>query len=102
MQGYLFTLFGGPIAWKSGKQTTVTTSSTEAELLALSTAAKEAMAAVRLFRDARLQLNEDLTIWCDNKQTIRLVEYLLAAGQINFHHRRQLLSSNNRPFYLDR
>ena len=61
-QGYLFTLFGGPIAWKSGKQSTVTTSSTEAELLALSTAAKEAIAAIRLFRDVRLQLNEDLTI----------------------------------------
>ena len=31
------------------------------------------MATIRLFRDVRLQLNEDLTIWCDNKQTIRLV-----------------------------
>ena len=28
---------------------------------------------MRLFRDVRLQLNEGLTIWCDNKQTIRLV-----------------------------
>src|SRR5438045_3497552 len=56
-QGYLLTLFGGPIAWKSGKQTTVTTSSTEAELLGLTTAAKEAIAAIRLFRDVRLQLN---------------------------------------------
>ena len=72
-QGYLFTLFGGPIVWKSGKQPTVTTSSTEAELLGLSTAAKEAIAAVRLFRDVRLQLNEDLTIWYNNKQIIRLV-----------------------------
>ena len=61
-QGYLFTLFGGPIAWKSGKQLTVTTSSTETELLGLSTAAKEAIAAIRLFRDIRLRLNEDLTI----------------------------------------
>ena len=62
IQGYLLILFGGPIAWKSGKQLTVTTSSIEAELLALSTAAKEAMAAVRLFQNVRLQLNEDLTI----------------------------------------
>jgi hypothetical protein len=61
-QGYLLTLFGGPIAWKSGKQTTVTTSLTKAELLTLSTAAKEAITAIRLFRDVRLQLNEDLTI----------------------------------------
>ena len=85
-QGYLLTLFGGPIAWKSGKQLTVTTSSTEAELLALSTAAKEAMAAVRLFRDVRLQLNEDLTIWCDNKQTIRLVKEDMMRIQTTLRH----------------
>ena len=85
-QGYLFTLFGGPIAWKSGKQSTVTTSSTEAELLALSTAAKEAIAAVRLFRDVRLQLNEDLTIWCDNKQTIRLVNEDMMRIQTALRH----------------
>src|SRR2546421_3178274 len=72
-QGYLFTLFGGPIAWRSGKQPTVTTSSIEAELLTLSTGAKEAIITIRLFRDVRLQLNEDLTIWYNNKQTIRLV-----------------------------
>jgi hypothetical protein len=84
--GYLFTLFGGPIAWRSGKQSTVTTSSTEAELLALSTAAKEAMAAIRLFRDVRLQLNEDLTIWCDNKQTIRLVNEDMMRIQTALRH----------------
>jgi hypothetical protein len=90
-QGYLLTLFGGPIAWKSGKQTTVTTSSTEAELLGLTTAAKEAIAAIRLFRDVRLQLNEDLTIWCDNKQTIRLVNEDMmriqtALRHVDIHH----------------
>ena len=85
-QGYLFTLFGGPIAWKSGKQPTVTTSSTEAELLALSTAAKEAIAAVRLFRDVRLQLNEGLTIWCDNKQIIRLVNDDMMRIQSELRH----------------
>jgi hypothetical protein len=34
-EGYLFKLFGGPIDWASVKQKTVTTSTTEAELLAL-------------------------------------------------------------------
>jgi len=41
--GYLFKLYGGAIAWKATKQTTVTTSSTEAELLALTAATKEAL-----------------------------------------------------------
>ena len=40
---YLFKLYGGAIAWKASKQATVTTSSTEAELLALTTTAKEAL-----------------------------------------------------------
>ncbi|KAM4064377.1 reverse transcriptase (RNA-dependent DNA polymerase) [Hirsutella rhossiliensis] len=42
-QGYVFLFLGGPVDWKATKQATVTTSSTEAELLALSSAAKEQM-----------------------------------------------------------
>jgi hypothetical protein len=72
-QGHLITLFGGPIAWKSGKQDTITTSSTEAELLALTAVAKEAMATLRLFAGIRFELADKLNIWCDNRQTIRLV-----------------------------
>jgi hypothetical protein len=72
-QGYLITLFGGPVAWKSGKQDTVTTSSTEAELLALTAVAKEAVATLRLFAGMRFELADKLNIWCDNRQTIRLV-----------------------------
>lgn len=33
-QGYMFSLFGGPIIWKAGRQATVTTSTTEAVALA--------------------------------------------------------------------
>jgi len=40
-KGYLFQLFGGPIDWRCTKQKTVTTSTTEAELMALSHIAKE-------------------------------------------------------------
>ena len=39
--GYLFKLFGGPVDWRAGKQKTVITSSTEAELLSLTQTAKE-------------------------------------------------------------
>ena len=42
-QGYVVLLFGGPIAWRANKQDTVTTLSTEAELLALTQTAKEAI-----------------------------------------------------------
>jgi hypothetical protein len=72
-QGWVMTLYGGPIAWNASKQTTVTTSSTEAELLSLSFAAKEVIATLRLFAGLRFQLDQKLIIWCDNRQTIRLV-----------------------------
>ena len=41
LDGFLFTLYRGPIDWNASKQATVTTSSIEAELLALSRTAKE-------------------------------------------------------------
>src|SRR5690349_11643658 len=41
-QGYVIKLFRGLVAWRASKQDTVTTSTTEAELLALSQVAKEA------------------------------------------------------------
>jgi hypothetical protein len=71
--GYVFLLFGGPVDWKSTKQRTVTTSSTEAELLALSDAAKEMYSWRRFFASIFLSLDDDSTIWCDNAQTIRLL-----------------------------
>ncbi|KAK9444007.1 polyprotein [Metarhizium brunneum] len=72
-QGYVLRLYGGPIAWKASKQTTVTTSSTEAELLAASEASKEMIAAGRLFKALKIKLNEPLLLEIDNKQTIRLL-----------------------------
>jgi len=72
-QGYIMMLFGGPIAWRANKQDTVTTSSTEAELLALSQTAKEAIILSRLFKAMTLRLKEPLVIDCDNTQTLRLI-----------------------------
>ena len=72
-QGFLFSLFRGPIHWKAVRQETVTTSSTEAELYTLSLTGGEAIALKRLFRDISLELGEPWKIFCDNQQTIRLV-----------------------------
>jgi hypothetical protein len=72
-QGYLFKLFGGPIDWQSSKQKTISTSTTDAKLLALSNASKEAIWWDRLFKDLGFDLGHELEIKCDNKQTIRLL-----------------------------
>jgi len=66
-------LFGGAILWKAGKQNTVTTSSTEAELLALTNCAKELIALDRLLTQIQLLLDGPLVLKCDNRQTIRLL-----------------------------
>jgi hypothetical protein len=42
MSGYVFTLGGGAVSWKSCKQTIVTMSTTEAELTSLDTTTVEA------------------------------------------------------------
>lgn len=68
-QAFLMKLFGGPIAWRANKQDTVTTSSTEAELLALTQTGKETMAMARLFHALDLELDQELTVYCDNEQT---------------------------------
>jgi hypothetical protein len=71
--GYLIRLFGGPIDWKSYKQRSVTTSTTEAELHALTEAVREIYYWQRIFRDIGLCLQHDVDAACDNQQTIRLL-----------------------------
>lgn len=72
-QGYLFMLYGMPIDWKATLQRSVTKSTTEAELLALSTAASELQAWNRLFKHIKLDLGMVPTIFCDNLQTVGVV-----------------------------
>jgi hypothetical protein len=72
-EGYLFQLFGGAIDWRSTKQKTVTTSSTEAELLALTHATKETLWWKRFFQSIHLDPGHELAVSYDNQQTIRLL-----------------------------
>jgi hypothetical protein len=75
-EGFLFKLFGGPIDWRASKQKTVTTSTTEAELLALSHTTKEYYWWKRLFEDIGLDLEDEgsTPILCDNQQTVGLLQ----------------------------
>ncbi|KAF5203380.1 Reverse transcriptase family protein, partial [Thalictrum thalictroides] len=73
VQGFVFKLFGGPIHLNSSKQHTVTTSSTEAELLALSHATKELIWMQRVLLGIRLDTDQEVEIFNDNIQTLRLL-----------------------------
>jgi hypothetical protein len=80
-------LFRGLIGWRASKQETVTTSTTEAELLALSQASKEALFVSRLIKELKIKLDDNhIRIECDNKQTIRLVTKEIATLQTKLHH----------------
>ena len=70
--GFLLTMYGGPVDWKASKQKTVTTSTTEAELLALSQTAKQVVLWNRILQDINYS-NPMPPIRCDNAQTIRLL-----------------------------
>jgi hypothetical protein len=71
--GFCFSLYGGVIQYKAVRGRTVTTSSTEAELLAISFTAREYVAWIRFFQHIQFDLEQETTIYCDNQQTIRLL-----------------------------
>ena len=86
-QAYAMKLFGGLVGWRANKQTTVTTSTTEAELLALSQATKESLYMSRLFKELSVCLEGSrITIQCDNQQTIRLVTSEVATLKTQLRH----------------
>ena len=62
MLGYIFTLNGGAICWKSFKQRTVTDSICEVEYIAASDAAKEAMWLKKFITELRVAPSLDGSI----------------------------------------
>lgn len=80
-------MFGGLIGWRANKQDTVTTSTTEAELLALAQAAKEILFVSRLLKELLIELDDQtVKIECDNKQTINLVIAEIATLKTKLRH----------------
>ncbi|EED13613.1 conserved hypothetical protein [Talaromyces stipitatus ATCC 10500] len=74
-QAYVMTLFGGTIGWQANKQDTVTTSTTEAELLALAQGVKEGKYVLRLLLELEIRFRTPtLHVFCDNQQTLGLLE----------------------------
>ena len=73
LYGYCFQLFGGPIHYKASKQGTVTTSTTEAELLAVSATARELMWWKNFFHHVEFLIRGKTSVYYDNLQTIRLL-----------------------------
>ncbi|KAJ9544735.1 hypothetical protein OSB04_024442 [Centaurea solstitialis] len=70
--GYVFTLNGGAISWKSSKQDTIEDSTTEAEYIAASDAVKEAVWLRNFIMDLRVvaSISRPVDIYCDNSGAV--------------------------------
>ncbi len=69
--GYLFMIAGGPVCWRSKKQTIVATSSCEAEYIASCSAAKEAVWLSRLVADlSGFDKPNSIKVFADNQGAI--------------------------------
>ena len=71
--GYICQVYGGPVDWKATKQPTITTSTTEAELLGLSEAGKHLQWWRRLLKHIGFDASHVITIECDNERAIGLL-----------------------------
>ncbi|KAJ9551775.1 hypothetical protein OSB04_015820 [Centaurea solstitialis] len=69
---YVFTLNAGAISWKSSKQDTIADSTTEAEYIAASDAAKEAVWLRNFLLDLRVvaSISRPIDIFCDNSGAV--------------------------------
>ncbi|OAE29077.1 hypothetical protein AXG93_1626s1040 [Marchantia polymorpha subsp. ruderalis] len=74
LTGYLFTIGGGVISWKSNLQPVVTLSTTEAEYIAVTEAVKEAIWLKGLVTELGFN-QKQVTIHCDNHSAIHLSKH---------------------------
>ena len=96
--GYVFLLGGATISWKSSKQTCVALSTAEAEYVALSAAAQEAVWLQQLTSDLLKKRIREITILEDNQSTICLAKNHQVHGRtkhidIKYHFIRDLVDA---------
>ena len=70
--GYVYTCAGGAIAWRSKKQATVSLSSTEAEYVAATLAAKEGIWLNSILEELNFAKEKPIKIYCDNQSCLKL------------------------------
>ena len=70
--GFIFLLNGGAISWKSSKQSTISDSTTKAEYIAASEAAKEVVWMCKFIAELEVvpSITDPITVYCDNNGAI--------------------------------
>ena len=97
--GYVFTLNGAAVSWKSKKQACVALSTAEAEYMALSSAAQEAVWIQRFLEEVDGKTNKPMTIYEDHQSTICMSQNPRFHGRakhidIKYHFIREQISTN--------
>lgn len=100
--GYVFKLAGAAITWESRKQRTVALSSTEAEYIALSEAAKEAVYLRTFLKEigCQDQVTGMTTIYCDNQSAQKLMKNPVYHSRskhidIRYHYVREIFQNGD-------
>ncbi|KAJ9532906.1 hypothetical protein QJQ45_010996 [Haematococcus lacustris] len=104
--GFVFTMHGAAVSWSSRRQPTVAVSTTEAEYMAASAAAKEALWLRVLLADLSVgSAVEPVTIMCDNEAAITLIKHPIASARFKhidvLHHFVPLLSTSHSDDLVD-
>jgi len=102
--GYVFQVYNGPVSWKFYKQSMVALSTTEAEYVACSEAAREAQWLAKLHTDIVGKLAYPLPVCTDSNGALKNIQ---AAGygksrnkhiNVKFHHCRDLHATRELEF----
>ncbi|KAL7129290.1 hypothetical protein ABFS83_13G056000 [Erythranthe nasuta] len=74
LTGYVFTLFGTAVSWKSNLQSVVALSTTEAEYMAVTEAVKEAIWMIGMVQEFGIE-QKNVNVYCDNQSVIHLTKH---------------------------
>jgi ribonuclease HI len=97
--GYVFTMAGGSVSWRSTLQSTVALSTTEAEYMAVTEAIKEAIWLHGLVADLGIE-QERVTVYCDSQSAIHLAKNQVHHSRtkhidVRFHFIREILKEGD-------
>ena len=97
--GYVFTIAGGPVSWRSTLQSTVALSTTEAEYMAVTEAFKEAIWLHGLVEDLGI-VQKQVEVFCDSQSAICLAKNQVYHGRtkhidVHFHFIREIVDEGN-------
>lgn len=95
--GYAFMFGKGVVSWESKKQPIVTLSTTEAEFVAASNGACQAVWLRNVLAEIGFDQGKGTTLWCDNSSTIKLSKNPVLHGRskhihVRYHFLRELVN----------